>query len=290
MHIRVDTRGTRLASTKGGAPTADELIVAFDVPVHRQAAVSTEMSKLAQHRGSICDGILAAIPVSRSRQTGRALQDRIRHLAGGSVSRLVDGGGARLVVREAGMKGALAVAAMLLSAKPDIDERWGLAGLRFLGQTLLDALIGGPGRIDGVPIEDLRDDAHGYIGWLDLMRREGPGDGVDQEMLGEFEAMMDLAEIDHYSASSLLIECVRLVERDGPHVDVSAAAGEDIVARILLQLELGDILSQLQADPAVVAGIKQRRADRRAASRLTREIGRNAGFTFSPLPLFDKID
>ncbi len=290
MHVRVDTRGAKPASTKDGAPTADELIAAFDVPVHRQAAVANELSRLAQHRGSIGDGILAAIPVSRSRQAGRALQDRIRHLAGGSVSRLIDGGGARLVVREAGMQGALAVAAMLLSAKPDIDERWGLTGLRFLGQTLLDALIGGPGKIDGVPIEDLREDAHGYISWLDLVRREGPGDSVDREMLLEFEAVMDLAEIDHGNASSLLTECVRLVERDGPHVDLGAKPGEDIVDRILFQLELGDILSQLQADPAVLASIEQRRADRRAASRLVRETTSNLGPALPSLPLFNEID
>tara|TARA_B100000678_G_scaffold249256_1_gene223512 strand:+ start:599 stop:1453 length:855 start_codon:yes stop_codon:yes gene_type:complete len=266
LHIKIDTKGAKPATSKDGAPSADELIAAFNVPEHRQAAVRREFAVLEKRRKGLDGGILANIPVSASREGGRSLKDRIRAISGGSgIVGLVNGRRAEFVVHEAGVDGALAVGAMMMTAPaPRIDDDAGmrLIGLRFVGQTVIDACIGG-----GQDADMHRDDAHRYATWLQFVLREGPSDPVDDEMLAELESLCDMSFLDLDAVSSLLISIVERVERDGPVVVTAGDNGMDIVDRIDLQLDLGDILDQVETDPQVIAAIAARRADRRACSR-----------------------
>jgi hypothetical protein len=288
---RVDRSKVKPATIADGAPTTDELMRAFNVPEHRRARVDAALSELiADRRTSGRDpsaGILGGIHVSGSRVGGRALKDRIRHLAGedGSPVDLVDSGAARLVVHEAGLDGVIAISGSLYKLKPGGEEAaWRILGPRFLGQLLFDCIIGG-GRLDGENADDIREEAHGYVEWLRIMHRDGPGDMVDLEMLTEFDDMMDAASIDRSEAANLLFEVVTLVDRIGPYVPRGVKPGSSVMEHVFGQLELGNILSSLHTKPHVLQALQQRRRERRAHDRL--RIARRVASPPPTIPLFD---
>lgn len=274
MKDRVDRSKVKPATIADGAPTTEELMRAFNVPEHRRGRVDAALAELiAERRAAGRDppaGILAGIHVSGSRTGGRALKDRMRHLAsddGGPVD-LVDSGAARLVVYEAGLEGVIAISGSLYKLKPGGEEAaWRILGPRFLGQLLFDCIIGGTALIDGVPPEAIREDAQGYVEWLRTMFRDGPGDMVDLEMLTEFDDMMDATSVDRNEAANLLFEVVALVDRVGPYVPEGVKPGQSVMEHAFAQLELGSILDSMHAKPEVVAALMQRRRERRALGR-----------------------
>jgi hypothetical protein len=270
---KVDRSKAKPASIADGAPTTEELMRAFNVPEHRRGRVDAALAELiAERRAAGRDpsaGILGGIHVSGSRAGGRALKDRIRYLAGedGSPVDLVDSGAARLVVHETGLDGVIAISGSLYKLKPgDGEAAWRILGPRFLGQLLFDCIIGG-GRLDGENADDVREEAHGYVEWLRIMYRDGPGDMVDLEMLTEFDDMMDAACIDRSEAANLLFEVVALVDRAGPYVPRGVKPGHSVMEHVFGQMELGSILDSMHAKPEVVAALLQRRRERRAMGR-----------------------
>lgn len=273
LRDKVDRSKAKSASIADGAPTTEELMRAFNVPEHRRGRVDAALAELIAERRAAgrdpCAGILAGIHVSGSRVGGRALKDRIRHLAGedGSPVDLVDSGAARIVVHEAGLDGVIAISGSLYKLKPGGEaSAWRIVGPRFIGQLLFDCIIGG-GRVDGIPADAIREDAHGYVEWLRIMHRDGPGDMVDLEMMTEWDDMMDAAGIDRFEAANLLFEVVALVDRVGPYVPQGVKPGRSVMEHAFAQLELGSILDAMHAKPEVVAALLQRRRDRRALGR-----------------------
>lgn len=123
-----------------------------------------------------------------------------------------------------------------------------------------------------VALDDLREDATGYVGWLDFMRDDGSTDAVDREMLAEWKCLIDSPYVNPVEAASFLRRVMRLVGRIGPRDRSRTRAGENLVERVMRPLELSEILDAFQADPAVVAAIETRRTERRAAPRHERQL------------------
>ncbi|MCT8000584.1 hypothetical protein NZL82_01690 [Sphingomonas sanguinis] len=281
MYQRINTMGATPATADDGAPTAEELIAAYDVPAHRHAAVRRELAAYGRRR-DLTGGILGSIKVSASREGGRGLKDRLRRMAGPvGVASLIDSGRAMLVVNEAGVPGALAIGAMLMTASTSRQlDGYDTVSLRCLGQQVIDSCLAGTEEA-----EVDRDSAHTYATLIDCLLRDGSGDDEDREMLASFEAMTHLASIDHRMAARFLLKVVERVEADGPWVDTAPDTETDIVDRIFLQLELSGLLDQLAADPVVLASINQRREDQRAWRAAKRLADRDAAAALEPSPL-----
>lgn len=197
------------------------------------------------------------------------------------VASLIDSGRAILVVNEAGVPGALAIGAMLMTASTSRQlDGYDTVSLRCLGQQVIDSCVAG-----AEEAEVDRDAAHTYATLIDCLLRDGSHDDEDRETPTSFEAMTHLASIDHHMAARFLLKVVERVEADGPWIDTAPDAETDIVDRIFLQLELSGLLDQLAADPIILAAINKRREDQRAWRSARRLADRDAAAALEPPPL-----
>lgn len=288
MYQRIDTVGATPATIAFGSPTADELIAAYNVPAHRHDAVRREFAAYGRQR-DVSGGLLASIKVSASREAGRGLKDRLRRMAGpAGMADLIDSGRAMLVLREAGVQGALAIGAMLMTA-PTSRALGGLdtMSLRCLGQQVIDSCVAGSAEADAD-----RDEAHTFATLVDIMLRDGAGCDEEAETLVAFESMCTIVGLDHRHAARFLLAVVERVEADGPWIDTAPDAESDLIDRIFLQLELTDLLDQLTLDPNVISAINRRREDQRAWRAARRVADREAAArSVAPqlLPLEDPV-
>lgn len=266
MFQRIDLANAQPATKADGAPSADQLIEAYDVPLHRQGSVRRELAHYGRRR-DLTGGLLASVRVSASRESGRGLKDRLRRLSGAAgVSGLIDGRRALLAVDETGVPAALAIGAMLMTATPPHDmEGLGVLAHRFLGQHVIDCCVGGSEEAD-----DDRDNAHTYATLIHVLMRDGAKCDEERETVTTFEVMCHLAGVTPSTVVEFMMRVVERIEADGPWIDNARTPGCDIVDRIMQQLQLDAILDQLNSDPVVLAAIEQRRQDRRAWQRAHR--------------------
>lgn len=292
LHDRIDTRRARPATANDGAPSAQELIDAFQVPPQRQAAVRTAFATYAKRR-DLSEGIVSSLKVSNSRGDGRQLRDRLRRLGEPrrqheakdaevqsleltNIGLLISRGRGHLVVYEHGQRGALAIGASLRSLPLSAVT----LGAHYLGQRIVDSVLGGTEELD-----DDRDMAHGWATWLALVLADDRPAQIDAEAVAGWSEMFQASAIDIREASSLLMRIVHLVEEDGPYVD--RGGDGDIVDRIWTQLALDDLLDQVFSDPAIIAATRQRKEEQRLARREHLAIIAQRDTSFDQMALFD---
>jgi hypothetical protein len=170
--------------------------------------------------------------------------------------------------------------AMLMTAPPGSQalDRLDTLAHRWLGQHIIDTCSTGDQEKDNA-----RDEAHTYSMQIDVLLRDGAADQEDEETLTAFESMCTMASISHLAAANLMMRIVELVERDGPWVDTGGVG--NVVERIMQQVEMSEILDHLVADPAVLAGVYQRREGQRAWKAAKRLADREAAALVEPPPL-----
>jgi hypothetical protein len=292
LHDRIDTRRARPATTTDGAPTAQELIDAFQVPEQRHAAVRNAFSAYSKRR-DLSDGIISSLKVSNSRGDGRQLRDRLRRLGEPrrqheakdpdvqsleltNIGLLISRGRGHLVVYEHGQRGALAIGASLRSLPLSAVT----LGAHYLGQRIVDSVLGGTDELD----ED-RDMAHGWATWLAVVLADASPAQVDADAVTGWAEMFQASAIDIREASSLLMRIVRLVEEDGPYVD--RGGDGDVVDRIWTQLALDDLLDQVFSDPSIITAARQRKEEQRIARREHLALIAQRHTSFDQMALFD---